>query len=99
MDFAYGEYAHALLMGGRLPEDELKETLKKLHYYTGLDCELLRKGSLRFDEMTYLTKLIPGQLVSAYDSRMTRPLKEEMTEEEWNEAFSSEPFVVVADTA
>ena len=99
MDFAYCEYAHALLMGSRLPEDELKETLKKLHYYTGLDCELLRKGSLRFDEMTYLTKLIPGQLVSAYDSRMTRPLKEEMTEEEWNEAFSSEPFVVVADTA
>lgn len=99
MDFAYGEYAHALLMGGRLPTEELEQTLDKLHYYTGLDCELLRKGSLRFDEMTYLMKLLPGQLVSAYDSRMTRPLKEEMTEEEWNEAFSSEPFVVVADTA
>ncbi len=99
MDFAYGEYAHALLMGSRLPEAEFRQTLEKLHYYTGLDKDLLRRGGLRFDEMTYLTKMMPGRLVSAYDSRMTRPLAEEMTEEEWNQAIFSEPFIAFADTA
>lgn len=99
MDFAYGEYAHALLMGSRLPAEEFEQTLDKLHYYTGLDKDILRKNDLRFDEMTYLTKMMPGKLVSAYDSRMTRPLASEMTEEEWNEAFFSEPFVAFADGA
>lgn len=99
MDFAYGKYAHALLMGSRLPDAEFQQVLEKLHYYTGLDKELLRRGGLRFDEMTYLTKMMPGQLVSAYDSRMTRPLAEDMTEEEWNRAIFSEPFVAFADTA
>ena len=99
MDFAYGEYAHALLMGSRLPAEEFEQTLEKLHYYTGLDKQLLRDGGLRFDEMTYLTKMIHGQLISAYDSRMMSPLKGEMTEAEWNEAFSSEPFVAMADPA
>ncbi len=99
MDFAYGEYAHALLMGSRLPEAEFRQTLEKLHYYTGLDKDLLRRGGLRFDEMTYLTKMMPGRLVSAYDSRMTRPLAEDMTEDEWNQAIFSEPFFAFADTA
>ncbi|MGI6255041.1 MAG: S10 family serine carboxypeptidase-like protein [Acutalibacter sp.] len=97
MDFAYGEYAHALLLGSRLPAEEMEQTLEKLHHYTGLDKELLRDGGLRFDEMTYLTKMMPGQLISAYDSRVMRPLQGEMTEEEWNEAFSSEPFVAMVD--
>ena len=99
MDFAYGEYAHALLLGSRLPADEFEETLDKLHYYTGLDKELLRQENLRFDEITYLTKMLPGQLVSAYDSRMTRPLASDMTEEEWNQALFSEPLFAFVDAA
>ena len=99
IDFAYGEYAHALLLGSRLPTEEFEQTLKKLHYYTGLDKDLLRASGLRFDEMTYLTKMIPGQLVSAYDSRMTRPLTGELTEEEWTKAFATEPFFAFADKA
>ncbi|MCC8067907.1 MAG: hypothetical protein LIO94_12535 [Clostridiales bacterium] len=99
MNFSYGEYAHALLMGKRLPDKEFESTLEKLHYYTGLEKELLREGNLRFDEITFLTKLIPGQLVSAYDSRMTRPLLEEMTAEQWEEEIASEPFFAFADNA
>lgn len=99
MDFAYGAYARALLLGSRLPAGEFEQTLDKLHYYTGLDRDTLRKGGLRFDEMTYLTKMLPGQLVSAYDSRMTRPLKGEMTEEEWNREIFNEPFFAFADGA
>lgn len=99
MDFAYGEYAHALLMGSRLPAAEFEQTLDKLHYYTGLDKTILRKNDLRFDEMTYLTKMLQGSLLSAYDSRMTRPLAAEMSEDEWNRAISSEPFFAFADGA
>ncbi|MBQ6583439.1 MAG: hypothetical protein IJH77_06415 [Mogibacterium sp.] len=99
MDFAYGEYAHALLMGNRLPAEEFEATLEKLHYYTGLDREILRAGKLRFDEMTYLTKMLPGYLVSAYDSRMKRPLEGDLTTEEWERMFSEEPFFKYADGA
>lgn len=99
MDFAYGKYAHALLLGSRLPAEEFEQVLEKLHRYTGLDRDILRKGGLRFDEMTYLTKMLPGRLVSAYDSRMTRTLKGDMTEEEWNREIFSEPFFAFADGA
>ncbi len=99
MDFAYRDYAHALLMGSRLPAEEFEATLEKLSYYTGMDEELLREGGLRFDEITYLTKMMPGKLVSAYDSRLTRVLEGEMTEEEWNEAIFTEPFFAFANGA
>lgn len=99
MDFAYGEYAHALLMGNRLSADEFEQTLEKLRYYTGLNKDILRQGRLRFDEMTYLTKMLPGQLLSTYDSRLTRPLAENITEDEWHRTISSEPFFAFADTA
>lgn len=92
IDFAYSEYAHALLMGNRLPEDEFEATLEKLHYYTGLSKDVLRAGKLRFDEMTFLMDLLPGRLVSAYDSRISRPLAHKMSQDEWEEAFATEPF-------
>lgn len=99
MDFAYGEYAHALLMGSRLPAEEFEQILDRLHYYTGLNKDILCENDLRFDEITYLTKMLPGKLISAYDSRMTRPLASEMTEEDWSETLSSEPFFAFADGA
>ncbi len=97
MDFAYGEYAHALLMGSRLPSEELESTLDKLSYYTGLDKEPLREKGLRFDEITYLTRMIPGKIISTYDSRLTRTLENDLTEEEWNRTIASDPFISYAD--
>lgn len=76
MEFAYGDYAHALLMGSRLPETERKAVLEKLAYYSGLDKELLDRKNLRFDEMDFMTKLCPGEFVSMYDARMKLPLME-----------------------
>ena len=48
MDFAYGAYARALLLGSRLPAGEFEQTLDKLHYYTGLDRDTLRRGCLLY---------------------------------------------------
>lgn len=99
MEFAYGDYAHALLMGYRLPEDEFERTLEQASYYTGLAKDILRAGRLRFDEQTYLQKMMPGKLISAYDARVTKPLDHEMTEEEWIQSLQTEPFFLFADTA
>lgn len=97
MDFAYGEYAHALLMGNRLPAEEFEQTLEKLSYYTGMDRDLLRSNRLRFDEFTYLTKMMPGRLISMYDSRLTKPMAKEMTAKELEFAIMDEPFFAFAD--
>lgn len=77
MDFAYGEYAQALLMGNRLPQAQQEVVLDKLAFYSGMDKELLRKQKLRFSEMDFMTQLCPGQFASMYDCRMTLPLQEE----------------------
>lgn len=97
MNFAYGDYAHALLMGSRLPSDEFESTLEKLSYYTGLEKELLRANGLRFDEITYLTSMMKGKIISTYDSRLTRTLDKELTAEEWNSTIAEDPFIVYAD--
>lgn len=76
MDFAYGDYAHALLMGSRLSPEKREGVLEKLAYYSGLDKALLDKQNLRFDEVDFMTKLCPGEFVSMYDARMKLPRQE-----------------------
>jgi len=76
MEFAYGDYAHALLMGNRLSSEKREEVLEKLAYYSGLDKELLDKQNLRFSEVDFMTKLCPGEFVSMYDARMKLPRQE-----------------------
>lgn len=77
MEFAYGDYAHALLMGNRLSEEKREEVLTKLAYYSGLDRELLDEQNLRFGEQDFMLKLCPGEFVSMYDARMKLPLERE----------------------
>lgn len=70
MDFAYGDYAHALLLGSRLPEKEHDNVLKRLSYFTGVSEAFLQAHKLRFGEVDFLLQLCPGSVVSAYDSRL-----------------------------
>ena len=50
MDFAYTDYARALLLGNRLKETERAAVLDRLAYFTGLSADLLKKNGLRFSE-------------------------------------------------
>ncbi len=75
MEFAYGDYAHALMMGNRLPEEKREAVLDKLAYYSGLDKTLLDRQNLRFSEQDFMTKLCPGEFVSMYDARMKLDLQ------------------------
>lgn len=71
MDFAWSDYARALLLGNRLPADERETVLEKLSYYSGIDREFLREKRLRFEELDFLLRLKHGEVLSVYDSRLT----------------------------
>ena len=70
MDFAYGDYARALLLGKRMELSEREKVLERLSYYTGISMDFLRKGNLRFGEIDFVLQLCPGKVVSIYDSRL-----------------------------
>lgn len=77
MDFAYTDYARALLLGNRLKETERAAVLDRLAYFTGLSADLLKKNGLRFSEQEFLLGLVPGSLISMYDSRLTHRFSEQ----------------------
>ncbi len=70
MDFAYGDYAHALLMGNRLPKESRKSVLERLSAFTGMDPGFLEEHHLRFGEVDFLLGCCPGAVVSTYDGRL-----------------------------
>lgn len=70
MDFAYGDYAHALLLGSRMPDAERQSVAERLSYFTGLSVEFLWERDLRFGEVDFLTRAVPGAVVSTYDARL-----------------------------
>ena len=74
MSFGYGEYAKALLLGSRYPNDEYAEVQKKLSYYTGVPEEFLGNNDLRFSEDDFKKMLCPGSIVSTSDSRLVANL-------------------------
>lgn len=71
MDFAYGDYARALLLGSRLDRSERESVLDRLSYFTGLSREMLDRNGLRFSEPEFMLGLVPGAMLSMYDSRLT----------------------------
>lgn len=73
IDFAYNDYAHALLLGNRIADDKYEDVLDTLQYYCGLPRALLDDNNLRFSESEFASKLCSGEVVSTYDSRMTMP--------------------------
>lgn len=78
MDFAYGDYAHALLLGSRLGTEERESVLERLSFYTDMDKAFLDKNDLRFSEVDFLLRCCPGAVVSTYDARLLyRPKTDE----------------------
>lgn len=78
MDFAYGDYARALLLGNRLNEAERESVLERLSRFTGMDHDFLDKHDLRFGEVDFLLGCCPGAVVSTYDARLLyRPRQNE----------------------
>ncbi len=91
MDFAYTDYAHALLAGNNLSEDEKKTVADKLHRYTNLDPEFLIRNRLRFSETDFIMNAIPGRVISVYDARVSIEKRAIDPEKEF---IRQEPFMV-----
>ena len=72
--FAYGAYAHALLMGRALPKDEQLETARQMSYYIGLPAEALLAKGLHITIQEFSSALMAqrGKTVSLYDGRFLR---------------------------
>ena len=70
-DFASSEYLTALFKGDRLSEDETAALVDKLHRYTGLSEDYLRRCKLRINSSRFLKELLrdEGKVLGRYDSR------------------------------
>ncbi|HIU44027.1 MAG TPA: hypothetical protein IAB67_06995 [Candidatus Ventrousia excrementavium] len=71
--FAYTDYAKALLWGSQLPLAEYEQTLKQLQYFTAMPESHLRRNHLRFSERDFVQMVCPGEEVSVYDARIKAP--------------------------
>ncbi|MCW8872095.1 MAG: peptidase S10, partial [Xanthomonadales bacterium] len=69
--FAYREYAPALLLGSRLGAQARQSLLSKLARYTGLNAEYWDKANLRINEGRFTQELLRGraETVGRVDSR------------------------------
>lgn len=72
-DFAYTDYAKALLWGSLLPQDEHEQVLERLQYFTGMTEQYLRANHLRVEQDDFLRLICPGEAVSVYDARIKMP--------------------------
>lgn len=72
-EFARGEYAAALLMGGDLPADRRSAAAKELALLTGLPEDFILRQNLRIDPGTFRRKLLEDQdlVTGRFDARVT----------------------------
>ncbi len=72
-NFAYGEYAFALMQGDRLSGEVRQLVIDKLHRYTGLSPEYLDRTHLRIDIFRFTKELLrhEGKTVGRLDSRLS----------------------------
>lgn len=73
-DFAYGAYAHALLLGSALSKEEAADVAKELSYFTGIPAEALLARDLHMDTRSFAAMLLAGagKEVSLYDGRFLK---------------------------
>ena len=71
--FAYGEYAHALLLGAELPAAQRTAVIKKLARLTGLSELQVEQQKLRIDSSFFREMLLRDKKLAlgAYDARVT----------------------------
>lgn len=71
--FAYNEYALALLKGDAISEIEQEKLYQKYSELTGLSLECVQKNNMRVDPAIYVREIAGGaqKIVSAYDTRIS----------------------------
>lgn len=74
-EFAFGDYARALLAGNALSDEEITRTAARLASLTGLSAETWRAARLRVDPTRYRKLLLADEAmqVGRFDSRVKAP--------------------------
>lgn len=72
-EFAFNEYALALLRGDSLSKEEREKTAKKLSKYTGLSIDYITRANLRISMHHYIKELLrnKGEVLGYFDCRVT----------------------------
>jgi carboxypeptidase C (cathepsin A) len=72
-DFASSEYLVALFKGDSLPADQQAAIAEKLHQFTGLSTDYLKRSHLRIDQVRFRKELLRdrGLVMAIYDTRYT----------------------------
>ncbi len=98
-EFAYGEYASALLRGARLSDADRTSVVEKLARYTGLSEDYWQRANLRVTHLQFTAELLRrrGETVGRVDSRYTGPNLNLLGESAFYDPFN--PAVVPALTA
>lgn len=75
-DFAFGDYAVALLKGAAISADEKSKTARKLAEFTGLPASLFEEVDLRLSPGRYRKELLrsEGKVLGRFDARVAWPL-------------------------
>lgn len=78
-DFAFGDYAVALLKGSAISAEEKAATAKKLAEFTGLPASLFEETNLRLSTTRYRKELLrdEGKVLGRFDARVAWPLVDE----------------------
>ena len=88
--FAGNEYVAALFKGDSLPEDQQNSIAEKLHRYTGLSAEYIKRAHNRIDRDRFLKELLRsrGQTVAVHDTRFLGKDPDDV-----GEAVETDPFL------
>ena len=80
--FALGEYTVALMKGNMLSDSERNIIAEKLHNYTGLSTEYIKKSNLRIKESKYTQELLRehNEVIGRYDARFLGPVFDPLSE-------------------
>jgi carboxypeptidase C (cathepsin A) len=89
--FALGEYALALVRGNDLPEEQRAAIAAKLHKYTSLPVDYIRKAKLRITATEFAKELQDGAEATTgrLDSRFTGPAMDPLEKEPDYDPFSA----------
>ncbi|MEO0415581.1 MAG: peptidase S10, partial [Verrucomicrobiota bacterium] len=90
--FAKGEYASALLVGARLPQNKRREIVEQLSRYTGLDTSFIEDHDLRIPTGEFRRELLKSkdQIAGRFDARVTGPVRGSHTDPSYSAVFG--PF-------
>jgi carboxypeptidase C (cathepsin A) len=90
-DFASSEYLVALFKGDSLAADQQEAIAEKLHQFTGLSTDYLRRSHLRIDQGRFLKELLRsrGLVMAVHDTRYTGKDPDEA-----GEGVQNDPFII-----